>query len=118
MEYENGQLSKVIRRLNFGQFLFLYFVAKNTSFSFVQELLHKLKIRGAPNWGKGKKLSRNHPETKTEEHEENESLSRVSDVAQNSVVKSSIANKAPTFKNRHQTNPNKIVLETILENSP
>ena len=55
MEDQTGQLSKEIKRLNFGQFLFLYFVARNTSFSFVRELLYKLKIKGAPDWVRAKK---------------------------------------------------------------
>ena len=50
LEDETGQLSKEIKRLNFGQFLFLYFVASNAPFSFVQELLYELKIKGAPEW--------------------------------------------------------------------
>ena len=54
LENPNGRLAKVIKRLNFGQFLFLYFVARNEDFEFVQELISQLKARGAPEWTKTK----------------------------------------------------------------
>ena len=46
---EEGTLAKEIKRLHFGQFLFLYLVAKNTPFTFVQELLKRLTRKLAPN---------------------------------------------------------------------
>ena len=54
MEREGGALSREIKRLNFGQFLFLYFVARNTDFEFVQCLLQKLIDEHAPEWSKTK----------------------------------------------------------------
>ena len=54
LENPNGPLAKVIKRLNFGQFLFLYFVARNEDVEFVQELITQLKARGAPEWTKTK----------------------------------------------------------------
>ena len=54
LENPNGRLAKVIKRLNFGQFLFLYFVARNEDVEFVQELITQLKARGAPEWTKTK----------------------------------------------------------------
>ena len=52
LENPNGRLAKVIKRLNFGQFLFLYFVARNEDVEFVKELITQLKARGAPDWTK------------------------------------------------------------------
>ena len=40
----------MIKQLNFGQFVFLYFVARNEDVEFVRELITQLKARGAPNW--------------------------------------------------------------------
>ena len=40
--------------MNYGQFLFLYLVAQNTSYRFSISLLEELKDRGAPDWGKTK----------------------------------------------------------------
>ena len=54
LENPNGPLAKVIKRLNFGQFLFLYFVARNEDVEFVQRLITQLKARGAPEWTKTK----------------------------------------------------------------
>ena len=54
MENDTSALSKEVKRLNFGQFLFLYFVAHNTSYRFSILLLEELKYRGAPNWEKTK----------------------------------------------------------------
>lgn len=38
--------------MNFGQFLFIYLVARNTDFAFVQVLIRKLREKGAPDWAK------------------------------------------------------------------
>ena len=54
LENPNGRLAKVIKQLNFGQFVFLYFVARNEDVEFVRELITQLKARGAPNWAKPK----------------------------------------------------------------
>merc|ERR1712113_1289275 len=54
LDREGGALSREIKRLNFGQFLFLYFVARNTDFAFVQCLLKKLIDEHAPEWSKTK----------------------------------------------------------------
>ena len=66
LENPNGRLAKVIKRLNFGQFLFLYFVARNEDVEFVQELITQLKAHGAPEWaktkGQKKKDSRQEPQ--------------------------------------------------------
>lgn len=51
---ETSTLSKQVKRLNYGQFLFLYLVAQNTSYHFSISLLEELKDRGAPDWGKSK----------------------------------------------------------------
>ena len=51
---ETSTLSKQIKRLKYGQFLFLYLVAQNTSYRFSISLLEELKDRGAPDWGKTK----------------------------------------------------------------
>merc|ERR1711981_837440 len=51
---ETGPLSKQVKRLNFGQFLFLYFVARNTDTDFCSKLLQELRLKGAPDWAKTK----------------------------------------------------------------
>ena len=55
---ENGALYKEIKRLNFGQFLFLYFFARNTSYTVSCEVLKKLKVRSHSN-SETNKTSRN-----------------------------------------------------------
>ena len=52
---ETSTISKEVKRLNFGQYLFLYFVAHNTSYRFSILLLKELKDRGAPDWAKTKR---------------------------------------------------------------
>ena len=54
----NVQLAKVLKRLNFGQFLFLYLVARNADFKFGRMLLQKLVLRGAPSWSKSKAMKK------------------------------------------------------------
>ena len=54
MGNEIGPLSKEVRRLNFGQFLFLYLVLRNSKTEFCQELLQELRLKGAPGWSKTK----------------------------------------------------------------
>ena len=51
---DTTQLSREVRRLNFGQFLFLYFVLRNSKTEFCQELLQELRRKGAPEWAKTK----------------------------------------------------------------
>ena len=51
---ETGPLSKQVKRLNFGQFLFLYFVARNSDTEFCSKLLQELRLKGAPDWAKTK----------------------------------------------------------------
>ena len=51
---DTTQLSREVRRLNFGQFLFLYFVLRNSKTEFCQELLKELRRKGAPDWAKTK----------------------------------------------------------------
>ena len=66
LENPNGRLAKVIKRLNFGQFLFLYLVARNEDVEMVKEIITQLKFRGAPEWtktnGQKKKDSRQEPQ--------------------------------------------------------
>ena len=45
---------RLVKRLNFGQFLFLYFVARNTDTEFCSKLLQELRLKGAPDWAKTK----------------------------------------------------------------
>ena len=52
LENENSTLSKQVKRLTYGQYLFLCLVALNTSNRFGISLLEELRKRGAPDWGK------------------------------------------------------------------
>ena len=48
-------LSRQVKRLNFGQFLFLYFVLRNKqNLEFSIKLLEELKCKGVPEWAKTK----------------------------------------------------------------
>ena len=49
LEKENGALFKELKLMNFGQFLFLYFFARNTSYEVCCEVLEKVKERNYPN---------------------------------------------------------------------
>ena len=43
MSNEEGKLSRKIKKMNFGQFLFLYFVARNTSYFVTENIMKALK---------------------------------------------------------------------------
>ena len=69
MENEGSRLSKQVKRLNYGQFLFLYLVVLNTSFHFSLSLLEELRLRGAPDWGKTKGQKRKDKDAKRSQDE-------------------------------------------------
>ena len=45
LQKENGALFKEIKKMSFGQFLFLYYFARNTPYTVCCEVLEKLKQR-------------------------------------------------------------------------
>ena len=49
---EDGALSRKIKALNLGQFLFLYFVAKNTSYYVTENIMKALKRGEFSTWSK------------------------------------------------------------------
>ena len=49
---ENGNLSRKVRRMHFGQFLFLYFVARNTSYFVTENIMKALKRSDYGPWYK------------------------------------------------------------------
>ena len=71
LENEGSTLSKQVKRLNYGQYLFLYLVALNTSSRFSISLLEELRERGAPDWGKTKGQKRR-DDNKRRPHDESE----------------------------------------------
>ena len=58
MKKVNGQLAKVLKRLHFGQFIFLYLVVRNADFKFGRMLLQKLVLRGATSCSKSKAMKK------------------------------------------------------------
>ena len=71
LENEGSTLSKQVKRLTYGQYLFLYLVALNTSSRFSISLLQELRERGAPDWGKTKGQKRR-DDNKRRPHDESE----------------------------------------------
>ena len=49
---EEGKLSRRIKRLNFGQFIFLYFMARNTSYFVSENIMRALKHAEFGAWNK------------------------------------------------------------------
>ena len=70
---ENGRstLSEQVKRLTYGQYLFLCLVALNTSNRFGISLLEELRERGAPDWGKTKGQKRR-DDNRRRPHDESE----------------------------------------------
>ena len=74
---DTTQLSREVRRLNFGQFLFLYFVLRNSKTEFCQELLKELRRKGAPDWAKTKGQKKKDQKTDANLPSYNSSMSNI-----------------------------------------